>query len=62
MSHSRKGNLSRYLYWSVTKINFQRWYIQIRLVVEDFELEIVALVDSGADVNCIRRINSNSLL
>ena len=37
---------------TITKIDFQRWYTNIKLIVEDFEMEIVALIYSGADMNC----------
>ena len=34
---------------------FQKWYTEIILVVhKEFSLTIVALVDSGADMNCIQ--------
>ena len=39
---------------TISKINFQRWYTSAKIIVEDFEMEIVALIDSGADMNCIQ--------
>ena len=39
---------------TITKIDFQRWYTNIKLIIEDFEMEIVALIDSRADMNCIQ--------
>ena len=39
---------------TISKIDFQRWYTNVKLIVEDFEIEIVALIDSGADMNCIQ--------
>ena len=34
---------------TITKIDFQIWYTNMKLIVEDFEMEIVALIDSGAE-------------
>ena len=39
---------------TITKIDFQIWYTNMKLIVEDFEMEIVALIDSGAYMNCIQ--------
>nr|KAJ0224511.1 hypothetical protein LSAT_V11C100027930 [Lactuca sativa] len=37
------------------EINYQKWYIKINLVLnEEYSLEVIALVDSGADMNCIK--------
>ena len=37
------------------KMIFQKWYIEITLVDhKEFLLTVVALVDSGADMNCIQ--------
>ena len=34
---------------------FQKWYIEITLVVhKEFSLTVVALVDPGDDMNCIQ--------
>ena len=40
---------------TISKITFQKWYSIVTLIVEDFSTNIVALIDSGADVNCIKR-------
>ena len=35
---------------------FQKWYTEVTLVVhKKFSLTVVALVDSGADMNCIQK-------
>ena len=39
----------------ISKIDFQRWYTNVKLIVEDFEIEIVALINSEADMNCIQK-------
>ena len=40
---------------TVTTINFQKWHSKVRIVIsKDFEFEVVALTDSGADLNCIQ--------
>ena len=39
----------------IDKMKFQKWYAEITLVVhKEFSLTVVALVDSGADMNCIQ--------
>ena len=38
----------------ITKIDFQIWYTNIKLIVDDFEMEIVALIDLGANMNYIQ--------
>ena len=38
----------------IDRMIFQKWYTEITLVVhKEFSLTVVALVDSGADMNCI---------
>ena len=38
----------------IDKMIFQKWYTEVTLVIyKEFSLTIVALVDSGADMNCI---------
>ncbi|ESQ33307.1 hypothetical protein EUTSA_v10005523mg, partial [Eutrema salsugineum] len=39
----------------INKINYQKWYTNITLHIgNDFKLNIIALMDTGADYNCIR--------
>ena len=39
----------------INRMIFQKWYTEITLVVhKEFSLTVVALVDSGADMNCIQ--------
>ena len=39
----------------INKINYQKWYTNITLHVgHDFKINIIALMDTGADYNCIR--------
>ena len=40
---------------TISKIKFQKWFSIVTLTVEDFSTNTVALIDSGADVNCIKR-------
>ena len=48
---------------TISKIDFQRWYINVKVMIEDFEVEMIALIDLGADMNCIKKIiNSYSIL
>ena len=37
------------------KINFQKWHSKVKIVIsKKFEFEVVALIDLGADLNCIQ--------
>jgi len=38
----------------ISKITFQKWYSIVTLVVEDISLNTIALIDYGADLNCIK--------
>lgn len=38
----------------INKIHIQKWYSKVKLVIDDFELNIIALIDTGADFNCIQ--------
>ena len=40
---------------TISKITFQKWYSIVTLTVEDFTVNSIALIDSGADLNCIKR-------
>ncbi|KAK9739978.1 hypothetical protein RND81_03G001700 [Saponaria officinalis] len=39
---------------TIQKINFQKWYAIVTFKVQDFQKNLLALIDSGADQNCIR--------
>ena len=40
---------------TINRINFQKWHSKVKIVIaKDFEFEVVALIDSGADLNCIQ--------
>ena len=40
---------------TISRITFQKWHSIVRIVIsKDFEFEAVALIDSGADLNCIQ--------
>lgn len=39
----------------ISRINYQRWYVHVYIKIkEEYVLESIALVDSGADQNSIR--------
>ena len=39
---------------TISRINFQKWHSKVRIVIsKDFQFEVVALIDSGADLNYI---------
>ena len=39
----------------IDKVIFQKWHTEITLVInKEFSLTKIALIDSGADMNCIR--------
>ena len=37
----------------INKIKIQKFYINIKIIINDFVLETMALFDTGADSNCI---------
>ncbi|KAL4643880.1 hypothetical protein ACB092_02G123500 [Castanea dentata] len=40
---------------TITRINFQKWHSKVRIIIsKDFEFEVIALIDSVADLNCIQ--------
>ena len=40
---------------TISRINFQKWHSKVRIVIsKDFEFEVIALIDSGADLNSIQ--------
>ena len=40
---------------AISRINFHKWHSKVRIVIsKDFEFEVIALIDSGADLNCIQ--------
>jgi len=40
---------------TISKITFQKWYSIVMLTVDDFSVNSITLIDSGADLNCIKR-------
>ena len=49
-----EGESSQLFVNTITKMITQKWHIKIRLFIKpDFSKEYVALVDSGANINCI---------
>ena len=40
---------------TINRIDFQKWHSKFKIVIsKDFEFEVVALVDSGTDLDCIQ--------
>ena len=40
---------------TINRINFEKWHSKVRIVIsKDFEFEVIALIDSSADLNCIQ--------
>ena len=40
---------------TISRINFHKWHSNFKIVIsKDFEFEVIALIDSGADLNCIQ--------
>ena len=40
---------------TINRINFQKWHPKVRIFIcKYFEFEVIALIDSGADLNCIQ--------
>jgi len=40
---------------SISKVTFQKWYSIVKLLIEDFSINAIALINGGADQNCIKR-------
>ena len=39
---------------TISRINFQKWHSKVKIIISrNFEFEVIALIDSGADLNCI---------
>ena len=50
-----EGKFSQLFVNTITKMITQKWHIKIKLFIRpNFSKEFVALVDSGADINCIQ--------
>ena len=50
-----EGESSQLFVNAITKMIRQKWHIKIRIFIKpDFSKNIIALVDSGADINCIQ--------
>ena len=50
-----EGESSQLFVNTITKMIRQKWHIKIRIFIKpDFSKDIIALVDSGADINCIQ--------
>ena len=40
---------------TISRIDFEKWHSKVKFVIsKDFEFEVIALIDSGADLNCIQ--------
>ena len=40
---------------TINRINFQKWHSKVRIFIsKDFEFEVIALIDSSTDLNCIQ--------
>ena len=39
---------------TISKIDFQRWYTNVKVIIEDFKVEMTTLIDSEVDMNCIQ--------
>ena len=54
-SSKEDGESSNQFLCRLQQITYQKWYINITLIInKTFTLNTIALVDSGADINCIR--------
>ena len=40
---------------TISRINFQKWHSKVRIIInKDFEFKVIALIDLGANLNCIQ--------
>ena len=48
------GQPSQKFLETINRINFQKWHSKVRIFIsKDFEFEVIALIDSGVNLNCI---------
>jgi hypothetical protein len=38
----------------INRIHIKKWYSKVRIKIQDFELSVVVLIDTDADLNCIQ--------
>jgi len=38
----------------INRIHIRKWYSKVKIKIQDFELSVVVLIDTGADLNCIQ--------
>ena len=38
----------------VKQIKFRKWHTKITIIIKDFTLTTVALIDTGVDLNCVQ--------
>ena len=39
---------------TISRIDFKKWNSKVKIVIKDFEFEVIPLIDLGTDLNCIR--------
>ena len=40
---------------TISRINFHKWHSKVRIVIsKNFKFEVIALINSGVDLNCIQ--------
>ena len=49
------GQPSQKFLETIDRINFQKWHSKVGIFIsKDFEFEVIALIDLGADLNCVQ--------
>ena len=38
----------------VKQIKFRKWHTKITIIIKDFTLTTIALIDTGTDLNCVQ--------
>ena len=38
----------------INRINLQKWHSKVKLIILDYEIEVIALIDTSADLHCIQ--------
>jgi hypothetical protein len=49
-----KFSVSRKTSFFLDRIQIKKWYSKVTIVINDFKLNVIALIDSGADLSCIQ--------
>jgi hypothetical protein len=50
----KSSDLQENVIFLMNRIQIKKWYSKVTIVINDFKLNVIALIDSGADLSCIQ--------